>query len=49
MSKRTVYDHFGDKRTLFQSVLVRVNDALAVTVRTALDESSQKEAICATR
>lgn len=38
VSKRTVYDHFGDKRTVFQSVLARVNDALAATVRAAIDE-----------
>ncbi|MFD0773202.1 TetR/AcrR family transcriptional regulator [Streptomonospora algeriensis] len=37
VSKRTVYDHFGDKRSLFQSVLARVNDALAATVREVID------------
>jgi TetR/AcrR family transcriptional repressor of mexJK operon len=38
VSKRTVYDHFGEKETIFLRVLERVNDALASTVRTAIDE-----------
>ncbi|MTD53359.1 TetR/AcrR family transcriptional regulator [Amycolatopsis pithecellobii] len=38
VSKRTVYDHFGDKRTLFEGVLTRVADALTTTVHTAIDE-----------
>ncbi len=38
VSKRTVYDHFGDKETIFLRVLQRVNDALVATVRTAIDE-----------
>ncbi|XVQ06557.1 TetR/AcrR family transcriptional regulator [Spirillospora sp. CA-255316] len=38
VSKRTLYDHFGDKQTLFQGVLVRVNDALVATVRAAIDQ-----------
>ncbi|WP_258907207.1 TetR/AcrR family transcriptional regulator [Actinokineospora sp. UTMC 2448] len=38
VSKRTVYDHFGDKRSLFHAVLVRVNEALATAVRAAIDE-----------
>ncbi|AXB42527.1 TetR/AcrR family transcriptional regulator [Amycolatopsis albispora] len=38
VSKRTVYDHFGDKQTLFRSVLGRANDAVVATVREAIDE-----------
>lgn len=38
VSKRTVYDHFGDKETVFLRVLQRVTDTLAGTVRTAIDE-----------
>ncbi|MFI0419287.1 TetR/AcrR family transcriptional regulator [Spongiactinospora sp. 9N601] len=38
VSKRTVYDHFGDKQALFQSVLVRVNEAVVATVRAAIDQ-----------
>ncbi|WP_199565409.1 TetR/AcrR family transcriptional regulator [Spongiactinospora rosea] len=38
VSKRTVYDHFGDKQTLFQGVLARVHEAVLATVRTAIDE-----------
>jgi TetR/AcrR family transcriptional repressor of mexJK operon len=38
VSKRTVYDHFGEKETIFLRVLERVNDALASTVRAAIDE-----------
>jgi len=38
VSKRTVYDHFGDKESLFYSVLTRVNDALVVAVRAATEQ-----------
>jgi TetR/AcrR family transcriptional repressor of mexJK operon len=38
VSKRTVYDHFDDKETIFLRVLERVNDALVRTIRTAIDE-----------
>lgn len=38
MSKRTVYDHFGDKQNLFLMVLERVHDALVATVRAAVAE-----------
>lgn len=38
VSKRTVYDHFGDKETVFLRVLERVSDALVSTVRAAIDE-----------
>jgi TetR/AcrR family transcriptional regulator, mexJK operon transcriptional repressor len=38
VSKRTVYDHFGDKLSLFRSVLRRVDDAMLATVRTAIEQ-----------
>ncbi|HEX6342340.1 TetR/AcrR family transcriptional regulator [Umezawaea sp.] len=38
VSKRTVYDHFGDKQTVFRGVLERVSEAVTATVRTAVDE-----------
>ncbi|MFI7446265.1 TetR/AcrR family transcriptional regulator [Nonomuraea sp. NPDC049714] len=38
VSKRTVYDHFGEKGTIFLRVLERVNDTLVSTVRAAIDE-----------
>jgi TetR/AcrR family transcriptional repressor of mexJK operon len=38
VSKRTVYDHFGDKETIFLRVLERVTDALTGMVRAAIDE-----------
>lgn len=38
VSKRTVYDHFGDKETIYLRVLERVNDSLLSTVRAAIDE-----------
>jgi TetR/AcrR family transcriptional regulator, mexJK operon transcriptional repressor len=38
VSKRTVYDHFGDKESLFRSVLARVDDALVATVRAAIEQ-----------
>lgn len=38
VSKRTVYDHFGDKQALFRTVLERVNNALTETVRSAIDQ-----------
>src|SRR5688500_5798062 len=37
VSKRTVYDYFGDKRTLFESVLGRVHEGVTATVREAVD------------
>lgn len=42
VSKRTIYDHFGDKQTLFHSVLVRVGDSLTATVRQVIDEELTK-------
>ncbi|OZM78882.1 TetR/AcrR family transcriptional regulator [Pseudonocardia sp. MH-G8] len=38
VSKRTVYDHFGDKESLFYSVLTRVNDALVAVIRAATEQ-----------
>lgn len=38
VSKRTVYDHFGDKEEIFSRVLERVSDALTDAVRAAIDE-----------
>ncbi|MGI5347363.1 TetR/AcrR family transcriptional regulator [Streptomyces sp. CA-250714] len=38
VSKRTVYDHFGDKATLFARVVERAHEAVVGVVRTALDE-----------
>jgi TetR/AcrR family transcriptional repressor of mexJK operon len=38
VSKRTVYDHFGDKLSLFRSVLRRVDDAMLDTVRAAIEQ-----------
>jgi TetR/AcrR family transcriptional repressor of mexJK operon len=38
VSKRTVYDHFGDKETIFLRALGRVNDALVNTLHAAIDE-----------
>jgi TetR/AcrR family transcriptional regulator, mexJK operon transcriptional repressor len=38
VSKRTVYDHFADKETVFLRVLERVNDALVNTIRVAIEE-----------
>lgn len=38
VSKRTVYDHFGDKKSLFQSVVGRVDDALLETTRAAVQQ-----------
>jgi TetR/AcrR family transcriptional regulator, mexJK operon transcriptional repressor len=38
VSKRTVYDHFGDKMSLFRSVVERVDDALLAITRTAVRE-----------
>lgn len=52
VSKRTVYDHFGDKRSLYRSVLGRVDDALLVTIRAAVqqeltDQRDLREALLA--
>src|SRR5690606_87480 len=38
VSKRTVYDHFGDKERIHTAVLERVNERLTATIQAALDE-----------
>ncbi|HVX43941.1 MAG TPA: TetR/AcrR family transcriptional regulator [Mycobacteriales bacterium] len=38
VSKRTIYDHFGDKATLFAAVLERARLAVTWTIRKAIDE-----------
>lgn len=38
VSKRTVYDHFEDKRGLFLRVLERVDDVLVAAVRAAVEQ-----------
>lgn len=38
VSKRTVYDHFGDKERVHSAVLDRVIESLTVTVQAALDD-----------
>ncbi|WP_416519853.1 TetR/AcrR family transcriptional regulator [Streptomyces achromogenes] len=38
VSKRTVYDYFGDKRRLFLAILSDVSESLLATGRRALDE-----------
>lgn len=37
VSKRTVYDYFGDKNTLLQAVVADISDTLVATVRRTLD------------
>ncbi|WP_331754519.1 TetR/AcrR family transcriptional regulator (plasmid) [Streptomyces sp. NBC_00012] len=39
VSKRTVYDYFGDKRTLLQAVVDSVGQSLITTIRRTLDET----------
>ncbi len=43
VSKRTIYDHFGDKKTLFVQVLERVNGALVAALRAAVHEELTDE------
>ncbi|GAA2879654.1 TetR/AcrR family transcriptional regulator [Streptomyces mexicanus] len=38
VSKRTVYDYFGDKRRLFLAILATASDSMLATSRRALDE-----------
>jgi len=38
VSKRTVYDHFGDKETIFLRVIERAHNAVTGTIRLAIDE-----------
>ncbi len=44
VSKRTVYDYFGDKRSLFVAILADVSQSLSATARRALDEHLPEEA-----
>lgn len=39
VSKRTVYDYFGDKQTLLQAVVDAVGHSLITTIRRTLDET----------
>jgi TetR/AcrR family transcriptional repressor of mexJK operon len=38
VSKRTVYDYFGDKRRLFPAILAAASESMLTTSRRALDE-----------
>ncbi len=40
VSKRTVYDHFGDKEAVFTAVLEAVGEKLTATVQIALDREA---------
>jgi TetR/AcrR family transcriptional regulator, mexJK operon transcriptional repressor len=40
VSKRTVYDHFGDKEAVFAAVLEEVGEKLTATVQVALDREA---------
>ncbi|MEV0275668.1 helix-turn-helix domain-containing protein [Streptomyces sp. NPDC050610] len=44
VSKRTVYDYFGDKRSLFVAILADVSQSLADTACRALEEHLPKDA-----
>ncbi|MEV6510591.1 TetR/AcrR family transcriptional regulator [Streptomyces sp. NPDC051642] len=48
VSKRTVYDYFGDKRRLFLAILADVSQSMTDTVRRALDEHLPEDARIAT-
>lgn len=39
VSKRTVYDYFGDKQTLLRAVVDSVGESLITTIRRTLDET----------
>ncbi|MFE5813844.1 TetR/AcrR family transcriptional regulator [Streptomyces sp. NPDC056479] len=39
VSKRTVYDYFGDKQTLLQAVVDAIGQSMITTIRRTLDES----------
>ncbi|MFF9043753.1 TetR/AcrR family transcriptional regulator [Streptomyces parvulus] len=39
VSKRTVYDYFGDKQTLLQAVVDTVGESLVATIRRILDDT----------
>ncbi|MFI6341288.1 TetR/AcrR family transcriptional regulator [Streptomyces sp. NPDC050535] len=44
VSKRTMYDYFGDKRRLFLAILSAASESLLATMRRALDEHLPKDA-----
>ncbi|MEV7425735.1 MULTISPECIES: TetR/AcrR family transcriptional regulator [unclassified Streptomyces] len=44
VSKRTVYDYFGDKRRLFLAILADVSQSLLTTFHRALDEHLPEDA-----
>ncbi|MEU7045065.1 TetR/AcrR family transcriptional regulator [Streptomyces varsoviensis] len=44
VSKRTVYDYFGDKRSLFVAILADVSQSLSATARRALDQHLSRDA-----
>ncbi len=39
VSKRTVYDYFGDKQTLLQAVVDAIGESMITTIRRTLDET----------
>ncbi|MGC5039146.1 MULTISPECIES: TetR/AcrR family transcriptional regulator [unclassified Streptomyces] len=39
VSKRTVYDYFGDKQTLLQAVVDAIGQSMITTIRSTLDET----------
>ncbi|ULN44887.1 TetR/AcrR family transcriptional regulator [Mycolicibacterium goodii] len=41
VSKRTVYDHFGDKETVFTAVLEELGEKLTATIQNALDREAR--------
>ncbi|MGV9968186.1 TetR/AcrR family transcriptional regulator [Streptomyces olivaceus] len=48
VSKRTVYDYFGDKRSLFLAILSEVSESLLATGLRAIEEHLPKDAPIAT-
>lgn len=38
VSKRTIYDHFGDKELIYSAVLEEVSERLTITIQAALEE-----------
>src|SRR3954464_10555218 len=48
VSKRTVYDYFGDKRRLFLAILSDASESMSATARQALDEHLPMDARIAT-
>ncbi len=48
VSKRTVYDYFGDKRSLFLAILSEVSESLLATGLRAIEEHLPKDALITT-